>query len=103
MFAIKRIKSKNVWTFGTSAWKRGTLKNVPFESQREPGPAGQDVQLVEPKTSGDFKKSTRYVMKLIKIPGIAEYVQAGQGVQFVGPTLRYSLDQIREVSTRTSV
>ena len=86
MFAIKRIKSKNVWTFGTSAWKRGTLKNVPFESQREPGPAGQDVQLVEPKLRGNSKNSTRYVMKLIRIPGLEENVQAEQEVQLVAPT-----------------
>ena len=60
-------------------------KNLPFGPQSEPGPPGQVVQLVEPKTGRKCKRPTLAVKKLLQAPEVAAYVQAGQGTQIVAP------------------
>ena len=63
-------------------------KNLPFGPQSEPGPPGQVVQLVEPKTGRKCnlcKSPTLAVKKLFQTPELAAYVQAGQGTQIVAP------------------
>ena len=58
--------------------------------------------LLSLKPSGDFKKSTCYVMKLIKYLELQSMSKQGKEYSLLDLLLRYSLDQIR-VSTRISV